>query len=109
MEGFGLKYFDSYDPDFNRDATNSPRNFALFFFVTAVVVYGLGIMQYAFFMLAKPVRPLKTESFVDLCSVCNISVLMFDETYQGYYIHGVSPYGYSEISSEKLRKSLKFE
>ena len=34
---------------------------------------------------------------------------MFDETYQGYYIHGVSPYGYSEISAEKLRKSLKFE
>lgn len=109
MEGFGLKYFDSYDPDFDRFATNSPRNFALFFFVTAVVIYGLGILQYAFHMLMKPIRPLKTECFVDLCSVTNISVLMFDETYQGYYIHGVSPYGYSEISAEKLRKSLKFE
>ena len=43
MEGFGLKYWDAYDPDFNRDATNSPRNFALFFFVTTIVIYGIGL------------------------------------------------------------------
>ena len=109
MEGFGFKYMDSYDPDFDLNATNSPRNFALFFFVTTIVIYGLGIAQYAFFQIVKPILPLKTESFVDLCSVTNISVLMFDDTYQGYYIHGVSPYGYAEISAEKLRKSLKFE
>lgn len=109
MEGFGLKYWDSHDPDFNTTQTNSPRNFALFFFVTTIVIYGVGLAQYGFAHLMRPIRPLRTEEFVDLCSVCNISVLMFDDTLQGYYIHGVSPYGYAEISAERLRKSLEFE
>ena len=37
----------------------------------------------------------------------NISVLMFDETFHGYYIHGRSPYGQAEISTEKLQKAIK--
>ena len=53
--------------------------------------------------------PLKTEEFTDLCSVTNISVMIFDETYGGYYIHGRSPYGFTEISTEKLRRSLEYE
>lgn len=53
--------------------------------------------------------PLKTEEFTDLCSVSNISVLIFDESYGGYYIHGRSPYGFTEISTEKLRRSLEYE
>ena len=48
MEGFGLKYLDAYDPTFNLDATNSPPNFILFFFVTTVVIYGIGIIQYTY-------------------------------------------------------------
>ena len=50
--------------------------------------------------------PLKTEEFTDLCSVTNMSVMIFDESFGGYYIHGRSPYGYTEISTEKLRRSL---
>jgi len=42
------------------------------------------------------------QNFVDLCSMTNISLLMFDETFHGYYIHGRSPYGQAEISTEKL-------
>lgn len=34
---------------------------------------------------------------------------MFDETFHGYYIHGRSPYGQAEISTEKLQKALNFE
>ena len=79
MEGFGLKYWDAYDPDFDVTSTNSPRNFALFFFVTTIVIYGIGVIQYAFAYLLQPFKALRTSDFVDLCSVCNISVLMFDE------------------------------
>ena len=34
---------------------------------------------------------------------------MFDESFHGYYIHGRSPYGQAEISTEKLMKALEFE
>jgi hypothetical protein len=44
-----------------------------------------------------------------LCSISNISVLMFDSEYKGYYIHGRSPYGQSEVTSSELVKSIEFE
>ena len=37
--------------------------------------------------------PLPAEEFVDLCSVCNVSIFIFDETLHGYYIHGMNPMG----------------
>ena len=89
--------------------TNSPRNYTLFFFVTALVIYAVGILQYAFHLVLKHWYPLRTEDFVDICSICNMSVLMFDESFKGYYIHGRSPYGQAEISSEQLRLALEFE
>ncbi len=60
------------------------------------------------YVLSRPFS-LPHTNFVDLCSMCNISVLMFDETFHGYYIHGRSPYGQAEISTEKLLKALNFE
>lgn len=36
-------------------------------------------------------------------------MLIFDDSFGGYYIHGRSPYGYTEISTEKLRRSLEHE
>jgi len=53
--------------------------------------------------------PLKTEEIVDLCSILNISILIFDESFHGYYIHGRSPYGQAEISAAKLKKALNYE
>jgi Meckelin (Transmembrane protein 67) len=34
---------------------------------------------------------------------------MFDESFHGYYIHGRSPYGQAEISSEMLKMAIEFE
>jgi meckelin len=51
-------------------------------------------------------NPPSYVDFVDLCSVANISVLLFNENYQGYYIHGKSPLGAADVSSEKLRLNL---
>jgi hypothetical protein len=34
---------------------------------------------------------------------------MFDSEYKGYYIHGRSPYGQSEVTSSELFKSIEFE
>jgi meckelin len=40
--------------------------------------------------------PLPIENFIDLCSVSNISIIIFDEALHGYYIHGMNPLGQSE-------------
>ena len=112
MEGFGWKYLDSTDPYFNplsSGSTTAPRHFALFLLVTTIVIYGIGVAQYALRYLASQCKPLRTVEFVDMCAVSNISILMFDESFQGYYIHGQSPFGYAEVSAERLRKSLEFE
>ena len=112
MEGFGMKYLDSYDPYYNplsSDSTDAPRLFALFFLITSIVIFGVGLLQYALRLAAAKCMPLRTTEFVDMCAVSNISILMFNESFQGYYIHGRSPYGYAEISAERLRLSLEYE
>ena len=110
MEGFGLKYWITHDPELSTEANTSQSNFVLFFFVTTILIYGIGVTQYALKQLyGKITGGTSTQNFVDLCSVLNISVLMFDETFGGYYIHGSSPYGSTEISTEKLRLALRSE
>ena len=54
-------------------------------------------------------NPLQVENFIDLCSVSNISIFIFDESVHGYYIHGQSPGGISEVTTEEIEKILKLE
>lgn len=95
MEGFGFRYWTSHSPNLDFKNLSSPLNYTLHFFVTTLIIYSVGIVQYVFRYLP-PVKnrfPMKHTEFTDLCSITNISVLMFDESYHGYYIHGRSPYG----------------
>ena len=57
-------------------------------------------------MLIAFLSPPAYVDFVDLCSVTNISVIIFNEDLNGYYIHGKNPSGASDVSSEKLRLNL---
>jgi meckelin len=109
MEGIGLTNWVNHSPDLSVHKEHSPRNFALFFFVTTLVVYAIGIAQYLLRNLLSLCKPHRSTEFVDLCSICNISFLMFDETHHGYYIHGRSPFGQAEITQEQLRHALYFE
>jgi meckelin len=94
MEGIGLTNWVNHSPDLTITEERSPRNFALFFFVTTLVIYAIGILQYILRNLASLcISPHRSTEFVDLCSICNISFLFFDETHHGYYIHGRSPFG----------------
>ena len=43
MEGIGLTNWVDHDPTLHLDLKNSPRNFVLVFFVTACVIYVVGI------------------------------------------------------------------
>lgn len=106
MEGLGWRYLSTNNPDFETEAKSSPENYVINFFVTAIVIYVIGIVQYVIRYLIKLWFPLPIESFTDLCAICNISVLMFDNEFRGYYIHGRSPYGQAEVCSSDLIKSL---
>jgi meckelin len=37
--------------------------------------------------------PLEIQDFIDLCTVANTSIIFFDETCHGYYLHGKTPSG----------------
>jgi meckelin len=46
---------------------------------------------------------------VDLVSLANISVLVFDEACHGYYIHGRSVHGCADVNMDELNHHLKKE
>lgn len=77
--------------------------------MTTIVIYVIGIVQYLLRYIFKFKVPLRAEEFIDLCSITNISILMFDNSFHGYYIHGRSPYGQAEVSSEVLRRAIEYE
>jgi len=112
MEGFGFSNLASNDPELELSENKSPQNYTMFFFVTVCVTFGTGLIQYGSRYICtcdKVFGPLKTTSFVDLCTVLNISVMMFDIEFYGHYIHGKSPYGSAETTGEQLRKNLHAE
>ncbi|RXN00143.1 Meckelin [Acipenser ruthenus] len=51
----------------------------------------------------------KIRQFVDLCSVSNISVLLFSNRCFGYYIHGRSVHGHADTNMEEMNLNLKRE
>mgnify|MGYP001005826267 CR=1 FL=1 len=109
MEGFGFKHWVTHDPDLNLSDTNSPANYTLFFFVTTLLMYTIATVQYVGRYILGSCFPLETTQICDLASMCNLSILIFNETFHGYYIHGRAPCGQAEISSEALRHALDYE
>ncbi|KAK4468022.1 hypothetical protein MN116_008200 [Schistosoma mekongi] len=51
----------------------------------------------------------KLRSFADLCSVTNISVFIFAQSNFGYYIHGHSPTGRSDVDLGGITQMLSIE
>lgn len=44
----------------------------------------------------------KIINFVDLCSVSNVSVFILKDRHYGFYIHGRSPHGISELNVKDM-------
>jgi len=86
--------------DFNR---------VLFFFMLCVLLLSIGAIEYIYHIGLSLWIPLSSHNFVDLCSVANLSVIMFDEILHGYYIHGQSPAGLADTDSEELKRVLENE
>jgi len=99
MDGFGLKYFSQSEVGFSTTKTSSPTDYVLLFFVVFITLFGITIFNYAIEMVTGFFwNPPAYLDFVDLCSVCNISVIIFNEDLNGFYIHGKSPSGPADVS-----------
>lgn len=48
-------------------------------------------------------------NFIDLCSVSNISVFILQNNHYGYYIHGRSPHGVSDVNMKEMIMHLARE
>lgn len=46
---------------------------------------------------------------MDLCSVSNISVFILDQSRHGYYIHGRSPHGITDVNIKDMIMNLDRE
>lgn len=86
-----------------------PQHFILQYFIIGFVLILVGIGHNLLQFLCVYVVPLKTSEFVDLCCVANISVMILDDTFHGYYIHGQSPSGKSEDTLDALNEMLEEE
>jgi meckelin len=51
----------------------------------------------------------KLLNFIDLCSVSNISVLLLIDNRYGYYIHGRSPHGTTDVNMKDMLLNLERE
>ena len=64
------------------------ESYPLVFFTVAFTVFLIGLVGYFSIMLTQWLNPNSYVEFVDLCSLANMSVLMFDAELKGFYIHG---------------------
>jgi len=53
--------------------------------------------------------PTPVQEFTDLCSIANVSLMVFDKEFHGYYVHGMSPSGSAEGSIGELKRALELE
>ncbi|CAF3346369.1 unnamed protein product [Rotaria socialis] len=70
---------------------------------TALVQYLVYIIFYQRFVEDKIIN------FIDLCSVSNISVFIFTDNLYGYYIHGLSPHGTTDVNIKDMIMNLERE
>jgi meckelin len=108
-EGFGYRYYALMEADLTRKPTQSPENYALNFVIIVVTIHLIGCVTLFLTQLLTPFAPPGYVGFVDLCSVANISLIMFNEDLNGYYIHGKSPSGAADVSTERLRLNIENE
>lgn len=85
------------------------------FFIISLILYCnsfLSLFLILFLVLRKLIvlrYPTPIQNFTDLCSIANVSLMVFDKQFHGYYLHGMSPSGSSEGSIGELKRALELE
>lgn len=98
-------------PNFHYNNSENNGNIALEFANTVLFWIAAAIIQWLwrFIVYERFLDEPPSTKFVDLCTMCNISVFMMVENHKGYYLHGKSPYESADCSMEELLKNLNRE
>lgn len=104
MEGFGFKNFAKVETSMSLDADiYTPKSFLMSSVVIIFIIFLVGGLFYVssfvlgfFFPMWFPTSYV---DFIDLCSLTNFSIMIFDEDLKGYYIHGQNASGTSDVDS----------
>lgn len=83
-----------------------PINMILRFFLTSFLFIIISYVQLVLRKVFSTWFPTPTQAFIDLCIVSNISILIFDDSLHGYYIHGVTPLNRADMALEELHDGL---
>lgn len=109
-DGFGWKNLSLIKTTLDTAASEyAIESFPMVFFVVTMIVFLIAIIKYALIMAFNWRYPTQYQEFVDLCSATNMSVIMFNEEMQGYYIHGQSGNGSADVDARQLRLNLHQE
>jgi hypothetical protein len=92
-----------------RDIGESPLNYVLKYFLSSFLLIVIGGGYYVIRKLIVLKMPTPVMNFADLCSIANISILIFESFCHGYYIHGLNPVGIAEGTTEDLKEMLEKE
>jgi meckelin len=85
-------------------------NIFLEFFWAGLLFFGIGAVQVALHRIeAWSGDGSKVASFVDLCTLANVSLLLFDEYAHGFYVHAKAPWGASDVPLDCLQEELREE
>ncbi len=87
----------------------TPPNYILKFFLTSFIFILCGVGHLLFVKTFQFLIPQKKGSFVDFCTIANISVFILDSPLHGYYIHGLAPGGKSDINLDELLRFIDDE
>ncbi|KAH6576498.1 hypothetical protein BASA62_001419 [Batrachochytrium salamandrivorans] len=108
LEGTGLRYLSATRAgfaDLSADTTNPFLLVAidLFFWVLLLV------LQMVVKSIYERLHPNKLLQYIDILSLANVSMLIFDAPCHGYYVHGRSVHSYADTNMMELNNFLKKE
>ncbi|XP_075734483.1 meckelin [Rhipicephalus microplus] len=114
LKGLGLEYVALASPEsyYSRTVKNAniPFSAACRFALSASLYLLIALFQVVLqkFIYERFYED-KLQHFIDLCSVSNISVVIFVQPKFGYYIHGRSAQGHADVSMKEMHELLRRE
>jgi meckelin len=107
LEGAGGRYVATPQPsvsNISADTINPVLQLAISIFWFWILV--LIQLFYELVINERYINENPSARFLDLCTLMKISVLVMDEKYRGYYVHGNSPHEYADGSMAEVALNL---
>eukprot|EP00833_Pecoramyces_ruminatium_P008275 jgi/Orpsp1_1/1182307/evm.model.c7180000080766.1 len=110
LEGLNVRYIASPHPKIGDLSSHEPTSIFLLFGLNCLCWFSICCVQ-MFLRWAIYGRYYKNRmlQFIDLLSLSNISMIIFDENYHGYYVHGRSVHPYADTDIIDIAHNLSKE